>query len=100
MRPGRVTKAELIELLQTKLGFGRKASSVLIDMIFGTMKETLERGEDVKISRFGNFELRDKRSRTGRNPKTGELMEISARRVVTFKASQVLKGAMNAEPND
>src|SRR5512143_2828348 len=65
-------------------------------MVFDTIKETLERGEKIKISGFGNFIIRDKKSRVGRNPQTGEEIEISARRVLTFRPSQVLKNALNA----
>ena len=65
-------------------------------MVFETMKETLEQGEKIKISGFGNFEVRDKRARVGRNPQTGEVIEISARRVLTFKPSQVLKNALTS----
>ena len=66
-------------------------------MIFETMKDTLSKGEKIKISGFGNFVVREKRSRMGRNPQTGESMEISARRVLTFRPSQVLKADLNGE---
>jgi integration host factor subunit alpha len=63
-------------------------------LVFDIIKETLEKGEKIKISGFGNFVVREKRSRVGRNPQTGEEIEISARRVLTFKPSQVLRGAL------
>jgi nucleoid DNA-binding protein len=66
-----------------------------VDLVFETMKETLGRGEKIKISGFGNFVLRDKRQRQGRNPQTGDPIVITARRVLNFKASQLLKHALN-----
>jgi integration host factor subunit alpha len=68
-----------------------------VDLVFETMKETLGRGEKIKISGFGNFVLRDKRQRQGRNPQTGEPIVITERRVLNFKASQLLKQALNEE---
>ena len=67
----------------------------MVDLVFEMMKETLGRGEKIKISGFGNFVLRDKRQRPGRNPQTGDPIKISERRVLTFKASQILKQALN-----
>ena len=90
-----LTKADIVETVMAKVGFSRNQTYDLVEMIFETMKQTLEKGEKLKISGFGNFSPRDKRSRLGRNPKTGESMEITARRVVTFKASPVLKNKMN-----
>ena len=90
-----MTKADLVEAVHTKVGFSKRESADIVEMIFNTMKETLEKGEKIKISGFGNFEVRDKRARVGRNPQTGEVIEISARRVLTFKPSQVLKNALN-----
>ena len=95
-----MTKADLVEAIHTKVGFSKKESADIVEMVFDTMKETLESGEKIKISGFGNFEVRDKRSRVGRNPQTGEVIEISARRVLTFKPSQVLKNALNSERQD
>ena len=91
-----MTKADLVEAVHTKVGFSKKESADIVEMVFDTMKGSLERGEKIKISGFGNFEIRDKHSRPGRNPQTGEVIEITARRVLTFKPSQVLKGALNA----
>jgi integration host factor subunit alpha len=78
-----------------KCGFSKLEAADLVEQVFDSIKDSLEIGHDVKISGFGNFVLRDKRSRTGRNPQTGEAMEISSRRVMSFKVSQVLKEAIN-----
>lgn len=90
-----MTKADIIEQIYEKIGFSKKESSEIVELVFDTMKETLERGEKIKISGFGNFVVRAKRPRVGRNPQTGEEIEISARRVLTFRPSQVLKHALN-----
>jgi len=90
-----MTKADIVEQIYEKIGFSKKESSEIVELIFDTMKETLERGDKVKISGFGNFIVRQKRPRVGRNPQTGEEIEISARRVLTFRPSQVLKGILN-----
>lgn len=90
-----MTKADLVEAVHTKVGFSKKESADIVEMVFDTMKQTLESGQKIKISGFGNFEVRDKRSRVGRNPQTGDVIEISARRVLAFKPSQVLKLALN-----
>jgi integration host factor subunit alpha len=91
-----VTKADIIESVYERVGFSKKEAAEIVEMVFDTIKETLERGEKIKISGFGNFIVRDKKSRVGRNPQTGEEIEISARRVLTFRPSQVLKNALNA----
>ncbi len=90
-----MTKADLVETIYEKIGFSRKESAEIVDLVFDLMKETLESGEKIKISGFGNFLVRQKRSRKGRNPQTGEEIEISARRVLTFKPSHVLRKALN-----
>jgi integration host factor subunit alpha len=91
-----MTKADLIAAMCDKVGgVTKKEAAEVVDVVFDAIKETLERGEKIKISGFGNFEVRDKQARKGRNPQTGEEIEISARRVLTFKASQVLKDALN-----
>jgi integration host factor subunit alpha len=91
-----MTKAEIVQALYSKVGgFSRKESAELVDLVFEMMKETLGRGEKIKVSGFGNFVLRDKRQRPGRNPQTGEPIKISERRVLTFKASQILKQTLN-----
>jgi integration host factor subunit alpha len=91
-----MTKAEIVQALYSKVGgFSRKESAELVDLVFEMMKETLGKGEKIKVSGFGNFVLRDKRQRPGRNPQTGQPIRISERRVLTFKASQILKQALN-----
>ena len=91
-----MTKAEIVQAVYSRLGgFSKKESADLVDLVFETMKETLGRGEKIKISGFGNFVLRDKRQRQGRNPQTGEPITITERRVLNFKASQLLKEALN-----
>lgn len=90
-----MTKADIVETIYEKVGFSRKESAEIVDLVFDLMKETLEGGEKIKISGFGNFLVREKRPRKGRNPQTGEEMQISARRVLTFKPSQVLRKALN-----
>ena len=73
-----MTKADIIESVYEKVGFSKKEAAEVVEMVFDTIKETLERGEKIKISGFGNFLVRDKKSRVGRNPQTGEEIEISA----------------------
>lgn len=92
-----ITKADIIEKVYQKIGFSKKEASELVEMVFGQLKDTLCRGEKVKISGFGNFLVRDKSARVGRNPQTGEQITISARRVLTFRPSQVLKAVLNGE---
>ncbi len=86
-----LTKAELADLLFDKVGLNKREAKDMAEAFFEEIRAQLERGEAVKLSGFGNFQLRDKPQRPGRNPKTGEEMPISARRVVTFHASQKLK---------
>ena len=91
-----MTKAELIDSVYEKVGgFSRKESAEIVEEVFAIMKEVLANGNKVKISGFGNFVVRDKQQRVGRNPQTGRPIEISARRVLTFKPSQVLKDVLN-----
>jgi integration host factor subunit alpha len=86
-----LTKADIVERVYKEAGFSKKEASDLVDLVFKVIKDTLSKGEKVKISGFGNFSIRDKATRIGRNPQTGDSMEIAARRVLTFKPSQVLK---------
>lgn len=88
-----VTKKDLTDRLVDTLGLTGKESKALVELFFDTICSTLAASEDVKLSGFGNFTLREKRARPGRNPKTGEMVLISARRVVTFRASQKVKAA-------
>ena len=91
-----MTKADIIEAVYEKLGqFSKKESADIVESVFETMKDTLGQGEKIKISGFGNFVVRHKKARIGRNPQTGQEITISARRVLTFKPSQVLKNALN-----
>jgi integration host factor subunit alpha len=89
-----MTKAELAEVLFDRLGLNKREAKDMVDGFFDEIRQALQRGECVKLSGFGNFQLRDKPMRPGRNPKTGEEIAITARRVVTFHASQKLKGAV------
>src|SRR4051794_33870499 len=91
-----MTKADIIEGVYEKVGFSKKESAEIVELVFDMVKETLERGDKIKISGFGNFQVREKKARVGRNPQTGKEIEISARRVLTFRPSQVLKLALNA----
>lgn len=94
-----LTKAELAEVLFDKYGISKQEAKVLVEEFFEEIRVALESGEQVKLSGFGNFELRTKSQRPGRNPKTGEEIPISARRVVTFKPGQKFKSRVeNAEP--
>ncbi len=91
-----MTKADIVENVYEKVGgFSKKEAAEIVETVFDTIKETLERGEKIKISGFGNFVVRDKNARAGRNPQTGQEITISARRVLTFKPSQVLKNVLN-----
>lgn len=92
-----MTKAEIVEQIYEKIGFSKKESADIVEMVFDTIKETLSKGEKIKISGFGNFVVRQKRPRVGRNPQTGEQIEITARKVLTFRPSHVLKSALNKE---
>ena len=91
-----MTKADLIDHVHEALGdLTKKQATDIVESVFTLIKQTLANGENLKISGFGSFVLRDKKKRIGRNPKSGDAMTISARRVVTFKPSQVLKNGMN-----
>ena len=87
-----MTKADLVKIICEKMGWALKESTEIVEQVFDIMKETLEGGEKIKISGFGNFNIRAKRPRKGRNPKTGEEIVISGRRVVTFKPSHTAEG--------
>jgi len=86
-----LTKADMTEQLYEELGFNKREAKELVEMFFEEIRGALEEGDQVKLSGFGNFELRDKNERPGRNPKTGEEIPITARRVVTFRPGQNLK---------
>ena len=87
-----LTKAELAEMLFDHVGLNKREAKDMVEAFFEVIRDALESGDSVKLSGFGNFQLRDKPQRPGRNPKTGEEIPITARRVVTFHASQKLKG--------
>ena len=88
---GALTKAQLADLLFDQLGVSKREAKDLVDAYFDLISQSLVRGEEVKLSGFGNFQIRSKAPRPGRNPRTGELIPIEARRVVTFHASSKLK---------
>ena len=92
-----MTKAEIVEQIYEKVGFSKKESAELVERVFDIIKETLKEGEKVKISGFGNFVVREKNARKGRNPQTGEEIRLDARRVLTFKPSLVLKNTLNGD---
>lgn len=93
---GALTKANMAELLYQELGLNKREAKELVEMFFEEIRTALEKGHQVKLSGFGNFDLRDKNQRPGRNPKTGEEIPISARRVVTFRPGQKLKARVEA----
>jgi integration host factor subunit alpha len=92
-----MTKAEIVEHIYKRVGFSKKESAELVEKVFQIIKETLSAGEKVKVSGFGNFVVREKNARKGRNPQTGEEIRLDARRVLTFKPSLVLKNALNGD---
>ncbi len=91
-----LTRADLAEVIYQKVGLSRSESASLVEFIIEEVLSSLERGEEVKISSFGNFMVRDKRARIGRNPKTGEEVTITPRRVLSFRPSQVMKQRVDA----
>ena len=92
-----ITRADIVEYLHTQLGLNKSESKKLIEDFFDEIKDSLARNEEVKLSGFGNFELLNKKSRPGRNPKTGEDLIISARRVVTFRAGNKLRKKIDSQ---
>ena len=95
-----MTKADIVEHIYERVGFSKKESAELVERVFDIIKDTLARGEKVKISGFGNFVVREKNARKGRNPQTGEEIRLDARRVLTFKPSLVLKTVLNDEEGE
>ena len=91
-----LTKAELADLLFEQVGLNKREAKDMVDAFFDLISESLIKGEDVKLSSFGNFQVRMKKARPGRNPRTGEEVPIEARRVVTFHASGKLKDSVQA----
>ena len=91
-----MTKADIVESVYEMIGFSKKEASQMVETVFEVIKESLERGERIKISGFGNFVIKEKRARKGRNPQTGDEIEISSRKVLSFKPSQTLKKLLNS----
>ncbi len=90
-----MTKADIVEKIYQQLGFAKKESTDIVEELFTIMKESLRNGEKIKISGFGNFVVREKKARLGRNPQSGTDIKISPRRVLTFRPSQLLKQFIN-----
>ncbi len=95
-----ITKADIVEKVYQKIGFSKKESSELVELVFKSLKDSLSKGDKVKISGFGNFFIQEKEERIGRNPQTGDQIKISARRRVTFRPSQVLKAMLNGQSTE
>ena len=91
-----MTKADIVEKIQTKIGLSRKESTDILEAVFSIMKSTLESGEKLKLAGFGNFEVKQKNNRKGRNPQTGETITIESRRILSFKPSTLLRKAINS----
>jgi len=92
-----LTKAELIDSVYEKVGFSKKEAADLVELVFESMKEELCKGASIKISGFGKFRVRGKKARMGRNPQTGDAMVISARKVLTFTPSRILRDGINGK---
>ncbi len=90
-----MTKIEIVQNVYDKLDLTKREAAQIVDSLFDIIKDNLSRGEKIKISGFGNFCIREKKPRRGRNPQTGDQIEICQRRILTFKASQVLRKALN-----
>ncbi|MES0371801.1 MAG: integration host factor subunit alpha [Mariprofundaceae bacterium] len=86
-----MTKAEIAKVVHDRVGLSKKESGQIVEAVLNEIKKVLEQGEDVKLSGFGHFMVREKHARRGRNPKTGDDITIASRKVVTFRASQLLK---------
>jgi integration host factor subunit alpha len=90
-----MTKVDIVESIYEKVGFSKKEVAKIVESVFDIIKESLQQEDKIKISGFGNFVIRKKRARRGRNPQTGSDIEISSRRILTFKPSQVMKAGIN-----
>jgi integration host factor subunit alpha len=90
-----MTKADLVNKIHTSSSISKKESFDIVEAVFSIMKDTLEAGEKIKVAGFGNFEVREKKDRKGRNPQTGETITIAARKVLIFRPSGILKAAIN-----
>ena len=92
-----MTKAEIVEQVQSRTSFAQEDAIDVVESLFEMIRERMEKGEDIKLPGFGNFMVRQKRERVGRNPKTGEAIPILARKVISFKPSQVLRDRVNSD---
>lgn len=92
-----MTKADIIERVAEKCDITKKEAIDMVESVFSILKNTLESGEDIKISGFGKFEVKSKQARRGRNPQTGDDITIAARRILTFKPSTILKSSINSQ---
>ncbi len=90
-----MTKADITERIQAQIGCSKKESTEMLETVFSIMKKTLEQGEMLKLTGFGNFVVKQKKDRRGRNPQTGETITIEARKILSFKASTILRQAIN-----
>ncbi len=97
---GAITRADLAEAVHRAVGLPRGQAAAYVELVLSEISETIIGGEDVKLSSFGLFQLREKKARVGRNPKTGANATICARRVVVFKASTILRGKINGDGRD
>ncbi len=95
-----LTKFDIVKNLNDEIGLNKREAKELVDSFFDNIKRLLSQGQEVKLSGFGNFQLKNKSSRPGRNPRTGDDVEITARRVVTFKSGQKLKESMKKLTNE
>jgi integration host factor subunit alpha len=95
-----LTKSDIVKDLNNEIGLNKREAKELVDSFFDNIKKLLSQGHEVKLSGFGNFQLKDKSSRPGRNPRTGDDVEIKARRVVTFKSGQKLKESVKTLTNE
>jgi integration host factor subunit alpha len=92
-----MTKADIVERVADQCGVSKKDSIEMVESVFSILKDTLENGEEIKISGFGKFEVKSKHARKGRNPQTGDAITIEARRILTFKPSTILKNTINSK---
>ena len=95
-----MTKIDIVQNVSDTLGISRNNSTRIVESVFEIMKEQISKGDAVKISGFGNFLVRSKNARRGRNPQTGNEMEISARKILKFKSSQILRKALNGNSSE
>ena len=95
-----LTKFNIVESLNDEIGLNKREAKELVDSFFDNIKRLLSQGQEIKLSGFGNFQLKNKSSRPGRNPRTGDDVEITARRVVTFKSGQKLKESVKTQTNE